>query len=446
MAVGLFEWEIVHMKKATKFEEMIRVFNPYPLSKDDYDKFYVNTGNIRSVVNASDKIVNSLTYGEYPGMKLLFMGHKGSGKSTEIVNISKRLKSKYEIITFSMAQEIELLGMQYIDVIFVIMSQIIDFLEDNKKDIKIKDKLIEELSLYWQKEEVFEKIVEDSASLEAGGEAKLSILKQISVWGKGILKTGMESKHIIRTTVEPKVSYLLELLNQIINEINKQLKEKRNKELLLVIEDMDKLEAVDAKELFVLHRRALLTINAKMILSFPIYLVYTPEYSMIRDDFADCVLFSMIKVREKNGDRHQAGIDILKQIVYKRMDDALIEDEALDYMICKTGGAIRDLFELLKQAAYYRLGNLQNDSPISIDDARIVETGLKATYERFLTSEAHIKKLQQVYKEPIPDYADEVLSDLLRTLAVIEYNGDRWCGVHPLLVDFLIEKGLIENE
>lgn len=175
-------------------------------------------------------------------------------------------------------------------------------------------------------------------------------------------------------------------------------------------------------------------------------MVYTPEYSMIRDDFANCVLFSMIKVSEKNGDPYQAGIDILKQIVHKRMDAALIEDEALEYMIHKTGGAIRDLFELLKQAAYYRLGNPQNESPISIGDAKIVETGLKATYERFITSEAHIKKLQQIYKEPIPKYADEVLSDLLRTLAVIEYNGDRWCGVHPLLVDFMLEKGLIENE
>lgn len=446
MSVGIFDWEIIHMKKATKFQEMIRVFNPYPLSKEDYNDFYVNTGNIRSVINASDKIVNSLIYGEYSGMKLLFMGHKGSGKSTEIVNMSERLKDQYAIITFSMAHEIELLGMQYIDVIFVIMSQIIEFLDKNKDRVKISDKLIEELTSYWLKEEVFEKVISDSSTLDAGGEAKIGFLKQISVYGRGVLKTGRESKHIIRKTIEPKVSYLIELLNQVIEEINRQLKDKENRELLLIIEDMDKLEAEDAKQIFVLHRRALLTVNAKMILSFPIYMVYTPEYSMIRDDFADCVLFSMIKVREKSGERHEDGIRILKEIVYKRMDANLIEDEALDYMIRKTGGAIRDLFELLKQAAYYRLGNLQDERPINIEDARIVETSLRATYERFITSKAHIEKLQQIYEEPIPEYADEVLSDLLRTLLVIEYNGDRWCGVHPLLVDFMREKDLIANE
>ena len=194
-----------------------------------------------------------------------------------------------------------------------------------------------------------------------------------------------------------------------------------------------------------LHRRALLSINVKMILSFPIYLIYTPEYSMIREDFADCVLFSMIKVKEKTGERYEPGIDILKQIVYKRMDEALINEDALEYMILKTGGAIRDLFELLKQAAYYKLGQSINDK-INIDDAKIVETSLKSTYERFITSEEHVNKLVEIYKNPIPDYADAILSDLLRTLSVMEYNGERWCGVHPLLIDFLLEKGRIENE
>lgn len=445
MAIGTYKWEIIHMKKATKFQEMIRVFNPYPLTKDDYEQFYVNTSEIRSVVNASKRIINSLTFGEYPGMKLLFMGHKGSGKSTEIVNISQKLAGQYDIITFSMAQEVELLGMQYIDAIFVIMSQIIDFLDKKKAHIKVDDKLLDEMTTYWKKEEIFEKVIIDEAELEAGGEAKLSFLKKISVHGKGVLKTGMETKRTIRTKVEPQISYLIELLNRIIADINRQLKEKDNKELLIIIEDMDKLEPNDAKELFVLHRRALLSINVKMILSFPIYLIYTPEYSMIREDFADCVLFSMIKVKEKTGERYEPGIDILKQIVYKRMDEALINEDALEYMILKTGGAIRDLFELLKQAAYYKLGQSINDK-INIDDAKIVETSLKSTYERFITSEEHVNKLVEIYKNPIPDYADAILSDLLRTLSVMEYNGERWCGVHPLLIDFLLEKGRIENE
>lgn len=433
------------MKKACRFEEMIQVFNPYPLQKEDYRDFYVDTGKIRSVVSASNKIVNSLTCGQYPGMKLLFMGHKGSGKSTEIVNISDKLKDKYEIITFSIAQEIEIMGIEYIDVIFVIMSQIIDFLEKND-DIKVNKKLVEELTSYWTKEEVFEKIISDETDFEAGGKAGLSLLKKISVYGKGVLRTGMESKHIIRTIVEPKISYLILLINSIIDEINNQLLSDKNKELLIIIEDLDKLELEDARKIFVFHRKTILSIKAKMILSFPIYMIYTPDYSVIRDDFAECVLFSMIKVRNMDGTPYNPGIDVLKEIVYKRMNAELITDEALEYVVRKSGGAIRDIFEMLKQAAFYCLEDEEHANQITIDDIKIVETGLKATYERFITSEDHINRLLDIYRDPQPNYADVILSDLLRTLSVIEYNGTRWCGVHPMLVDFLSEKGLLVDE
>lgn len=445
MATGYNNWECIHMTKATKVQEMIKVFNPYPLDKEDYNNFYVDTGKIRSVISASDKIINSLTYGEYPGMKLLFMGHKGSGKSTEIVNISERLKEQYDIINFSIAQEIELIGIQYIDVIFVIMSQIIEYVDDNSAWLKIDHDLTEEMFKYWKTETVFEKVIKDEAQAEAGGEAKISFLKKISAYGKGVFKTGMESKKTIRYSIEPRISYLIELINQLIEQINAQLKAREQKELLIIIEDLDKLEIQDAKELFVLHRKALLSLKAKMILSFPIYMEYIQDYSMIRDDFAECVLFSMIKVRNVDGTENREGIDILKDIVYKRMNRELIEDEALDYIVLKSGGAIRDIFDLLKQAAFLKLGNGDIDTPITIADAKIVETSLKATYERFITSEEHINRLKTVYKDPHPDYVDSVLSDLLRTLSVIEYNGNRWCGVHPLLIDFMNEKGLLNE-
>ena len=68
---------------------------------------------------------------------------------------------------------------------------------------------------------------------------------------------------------------------------------------------------------------------------------------------------------------------------------------------------------------------------------------LKSTYERFITSPEQFERLIEIYNDPHPENTDEVLSELLKTLAVIEYNGERWCGVHPVLVDFLREKGRI---
>lgn len=78
-----------------------------------------------------------------------------------------------------------------------------------------------------------------------------------------------------------------------------------------------------------------------------------------------------------------------------------------------------------------------------MEDAIIVSKALKSIYERFITSKEQFDRLIEIYEDPFPENTDQTLSELLKTLSVIEYNGERWCGVHPVLVDFLREKGKI---
>lgn len=73
-------------------------------------------------------------------------------------------------------------------------------------------------------------------------------------------------------------------MNETLEDMNDQLKEKQQKELLIVVEDLDKLDIADARHLFVEHRKTLLALHLKMIFSFPIYMAYTAEFGMINDD------------------------------------------------------------------------------------------------------------------------------------------------------------------
>ena len=141
-------WRIQKMKKAERLEEMISVFNSFPLNKENFEDFYVDTSSIRSVINARSEIINTLKYGINPYTKILLMGHKGSGKSTEMVKISEELKDQYEIINFSIAQEVELIGIQYIDVIFAVMSQIIEYLSTSQA-VKVKPEILDKMTRYW---------------------------------------------------------------------------------------------------------------------------------------------------------------------------------------------------------------------------------------------------------------------------------------------------------
>lgn len=320
------------------------------------------------------------------------MGHKGCGKSTEIQNISKQLDKMYD---------------------------------------------------YWNQRRITELVhlEESGTSVEAG--AKLSILRAISASCKGILKAGDESKITIRKEIEPRLSILIGMMNDMVSDVNKQLRQSFNKELLVIIEDMDKLDLEEARHLFVLHRRPLISLKMKMIISFPIHMVYTADFRLLQDDFDKCVLYSMIKVNNSDYTRYEPGIAVMKQIVERRMNLDLIEADALDYFVIKSGGAIRDLFYMLSEAALDELGLDDRQPKITYELAKNVVVRLKSEYERNITSEEQYKKLIEIYKEPHLTNTDAELSKLLQTLSVIEYNGERWCGVHPVLVDFLKEKDAI---
>ena len=121
-----------------------------------------------------------------------------------------------------------------------------------------------------------------------------------------------KQKKTIRKSIEPKISYLIALINDALEDINEQLKNNGQKELLIVIEDLDKLDIADAKHLFVEHRKTLLSLHLKMIFSFPIYMAYTAEFGMINDDFDKYVLYSMIKVNNSDKTRNEEASCIIQ--------------------------------------------------------------------------------------------------------------------------------------
>lgn len=56
------------MKRAERFEEMVRVFSSFPLEKDSFEDFYVDTNSKRSDIDAKKDIINSFRIGLNPYM------------------------------------------------------------------------------------------------------------------------------------------------------------------------------------------------------------------------------------------------------------------------------------------------------------------------------------------------------------------------------------------
>lgn len=426
------------MKHADKIEDMISVFEPFPLMKDeDFEEFYVKTYAARGT-DAVKHMALGLRHCSNAAMKILFMGHRGSGKSTELFLLKQEIEDQFEVINFFIEEEVDVDSMTYTDFIFAIMSQIVKYVEKKTLLHGILSEDIEALYKYWYEEKVFETVESISGELETGFEAKLSFLKRIAVHGSGILRTGNETKLTIRRTMEPKIGYLIQLMNQIITKINER---SAKNGLVFIIEDLDKISINVANEIFIKYRKVIFSIKTRMVLSFPIYMAYDAQYNMIKEDVDMCQMLSIIKVRDRNRSEFSEGINTLVEIVTKRANINLFSEKALHFMILKSGGAIRDLFQMIRDAAFEAL--VAERTQIGLEDAKTAYKKLKSEYERLIRNEVDVEKLISIYEEPRPLTTDDTVMSLLLRGLILEYNGERWCGIHPAVEDFLREKNKI---
>ena len=125
----------------------------------------------------------------------------------------------------------------------------------------------------------------------------------------------------------------------------------------------------------------------------PIYLVYDSEYHMIKNDFDYHQLLNMIKVRNDDKTDYDEGINTIEEIVSKRADLSLFDENVLRFLIKKSGGVLRYLFHMIRDAvteAYMR-----NSSTISQEDAEIAYRNLKSEYVRTIHRQEEIDTLKR---------------------------------------------------
>jgi len=428
------------MERATELRNIVRVTKPEPLKDENFKKFFVETDEARGI-NAASMLSDFFSINRDEPQKVLFLGHRGSGKSTELFRFGEYLKDEFRIINFSIKDEADVADLEYSDLIFIILRKL--YQQAKNDEIAINEHVLSNLDHYWHDKTLIESLRIEKAVAEADITVKGGFWGFISAHVKGIFSIGSETKKVVRDFIRPRLSQLLINANNVIDDITTQYG-KRGKVPLLVIEDLDKLDLAIAEDLFLKRKNILTAFNIHVVYTFPIFLHYSEKFNEIESAFDHYELLSMIKVKEVTGERCRRGHEIIRNIVRKRADLNLFEPEALDYAIEKSGGSLRHLFEVLQNAVLdIRVRNREAQKI----DRQAVENAykkLRSYFERTITAD-HLLILKSVHesadKKPT---ADGTLKELLNCMAVIEYNGDRWCDLHPAVADILREKGDIE--
>ena len=429
------------LKKAKTLDEIHQFCRPMPLKADELEAFFIETDSARnSHQHPRERIKKVLK--TIPNARSLFYGHRGCGKSTELSKLTKEIQDSFFTVSFSIMEEMNLNAVRAEDLILIIAGRILNTAQE--AGLKLKDTHLNPILEYFS-ETVFTE--REKHDIGIGAKALLGLFLKL----KGEIKYNAYDEQTTTAVLRKRPADLLEQTNILIEAVKDALPE--GKDLLVVVEDLDKIDLKQARDIYVQNASLLTGIKVSIIYTIPIFLFHSPDVGAFKPLFDDTISLPMIKVCKPSGERAE-GFETVRSIILKRVENELIESEALDLLIKKTGGVLRHVFEVLKETSLMATASI----PLScehirygLDQLRIdLSRQIALPYDTFPDSPKSVEelyKLLTIYarKQREGDFikpkSDTIHQILIRSCALVEYNGEQWIGVHPLVREFLEDLG-----
>lgn len=373
-------------------------------------------------------------------LQYYFSGFKGSGKSTELRRLAAdpELLEKYFVVSFSIYDTCDPNDINYVDVLVAVGSQL--FESCKRHGYSLNQGIYNELQTWGQRTiERLEQVNKLAAlEVEAGGQVQASMwVAKFFAKLTSTLRTEAKTRETLRVAIEPTLSELLEKINLLAVGIGAATK----KQVLVVVDDLDKPLPEQTQNLF--------KKNLSALRQLAFYIIYTvPEWIYLSLDFTEikpprAVLLPNIRLHPR-GTRTKIepdGIAFLQEVVTRRMSKDLIEPKALKHAIRMSGGVCRELARIMQMACD---SALERDAHrITVNDVERAVSELRKAFRRMLTDlrSEEFSTLCKIFKgqtyRPV-----ERISRMLGVLMVLEYvdaEEENWLDVHPALEEILRE-------
>jgi hypothetical protein len=447
------------LQPANRLEDAYRTLSPEPLTKpDEFKAFYrpdVNKVRGLDVVSRLQLALGRAFGGAH--FKALLMGHPGVGKSTELTRLARQICDKYVVIRFSATGELDPANFKPFDVLLLMMAEVASRtaspVAKGGAGEAPSDARLQEIWEWFAKETTTStKAIEMGAEIAAGAGVTPD-----SLWGKmlglfasfkGEIKYSADRKTDIVEYRLSRLSSLIELANRLMDDCNDLLRQATGKEWLFLGEDFDKpgIPESQVSALFLTYANIFRDLRTHLIFTIPITLGYSGQ--AVQLPFANDRVFSIpdTPVFDAQHNIHEAGRSAVRTVIAARIKPELFAEGQLERFVVASGGNLRDLFSIVSQAADNAI--LRSAQTIGAQDADAAMSSLRSEYVRRLgespfdrepiSYDAKAQRLLQVYNGDMNSCVpDAVLYSLLRARVLQEFNGERWYGVHPLVVDIL---------
>ena len=419
-------------------KKLYNAFQPfYPLPPGD--PAYVDCREVRGDGDILIDLGRNIQYSEENTCQL-YAGHRGAGKSTELLRLKKDLEDKGYFVVYFAADEKDINpeDTAYTDILLACTRHLLETLKDaNPKP------LLDWLGKRWED-------LKDLGNMEIYFDGLTPEL-QITEYAKltANIRTQPSLRHKIREKLEPHTTTLIEALNQFIADGKNKL-DSEDPQLVIIADNLDRIVPIPQNdgrknhdEIFLDRSEQLKGLDCHVVYTIPISMVYSNRATELRNTYDDPKVLPMIMVQTPKGDVKESGIDKVKEFIGKRVakinpelsiETEIFESEEILNRLClMSGGHVRELM-LLMRDAIKRTDNL----PLSRRVVQRAITEARTPYVRAV-EQKQWQILKKVYDSKKIDN-DLEYRDLLFNRCLLEYcffdeEGERqtWYDVHPLL-------------
>lgn len=373
---------------------------------------------------------------------LTFAGPRGCGKSTELNRVIANVREHgYLPLTASIAEIVDPSEVTLGDVFRTLVRLLSDHCgvhADEDPELKVAFDSVARWFAEIIRARETELKVEKSAGLDfvlgggVEGEASVGFAKIKGGLGKVMGHLARTRKSTdrrfeqIRETVESSPRDLVDNLNLLLRAIHTRESEACPNGIVFIVDAVDRCPPDLVNRVFLRNSDLLRRIEAHVIFTVPLSLLYSPIEGRLEDRF-QCVTLPMLPVFEvRSRNPNEAVVQALIEAMHRRVPaDLFAEPELLRDLILASGGCWRDLLRLAESAL------LQADAKVRRVDVERAISAESSGLARMITEE-EMRILAKTYSTYEID-PTETGRKLLFLRCVLEYNGDNWVSVHPLL-------------
>ncbi|WP_417914432.1 hypothetical protein [Candidatus Electronema sp. JM] len=419
-------------KRAQTIDEVYQFCNPdKPLPPDD--KRYVDLTENRGVKQIAKTVTRRIKRSEADvRVKLLFTGHRGSGKTTELLRLQQELEdNQFFTIYMDVEEMLDLGSLSYLDVLVAMAKEV--EAELARKKMPLSSELLNGIA-QWFSERIVEESkcreMQGSLSAEAKAGSAIPFFAQFFASATASVKAGSSQRETIRTVLKRELNVFIDRLNLLLATAREKVQANGCRDIVLIVDGMEKMhyelnsDGVSTHtDLFIRHAEQLRAPQCHIIYTVPVSLAYNQNLGA---DFDDPLVLPMVRT-------DAAGIAKLTELVERRVDTQHVfaEPQLLELLVRASGGVVRDLMRLVRLAA-----DTDADSITAADVNYALKT-LRNEYDRLIRSDdlPILRRIQQEGRIQVQG-GDEKAGRLLNLRLVLEYQnddpqGERWAALHP---------------